>query len=413
MADTMTASSTMPTSEQIDQSPATKAKGAIASLTGRFFRDPDGMKPMQFTDGGKKQTVTSSWYRGEHCNFGPTLTHLEDWEGYRDYFLTGFLPQQPVISPETRITAFGSCFAVNIGNWLAQRNFRILNKNTDSKAYIVQMGEGFVTSYSIRQQFEWAFENQQPAQGVELWHGYDAKAFGYDEAIRQETLRLFAETDFFVLTFGLSEIWYDKPTGEVFWRAIPRERFDPNRHGFRVATPEENYTNIRRIVEIILKHRPNAKILTTLSPIPLVATFRPVACTAANTISKASLRLALDRLVSEGEFTNRLFYWPSYEIVVEGFLRKWEADRRHVKKPILTFIMSLFEKMWCVGGTPDQQLASALLAAKVCDGSVRLSTYKKLKAMNDAERAAFAKLLEKKNRARLAATVLDAYGLRP
>lgn len=374
----------------------------------KLIRDPDGMKPMRFTDGGRRQTVTSGWYRGEHCNFGPTLHHLENWEGYRDYFLGGHVPDAPAITPATQITAFGSCFAVNIGNWLSRRNFRILNKDAASKAYVVQMGEGFVTSYSILQQFQWAFEGTTPA--VDLWHGYDAKAFGYDEAVRAETLRLFNETDFFILTFGLSEVWYDKPTGEVFWRAIPRDRFDPERHGFRMVTPEENHANIKAIVDLIAKHRPEAKVLMTLSPIPLVATFRPVPCMSANAISKASLRLAIDRLMPEGSLDGRAFYWPSYEIVMDGFLRKWEPDRRHVKRPILDFIMTLFEKAWCVDGVSETDLGKAHLAAKVADGSVRSSTVAKLDAMTGDERRAFADLLVKKKRPRLAETVLLAYG---
>jgi hypothetical protein len=373
----------------------------------KLVRDPDGMKPMRFTDGGRRQTVTAGWYRGEHCNFGPTLTHLENWQGYGDYFLKGHLPEEPFITPDTRITAFGSCFAVNIGNWLSKRNFRILNKDTASKAYIVQMGEGFVTSYSILQQFQWAFEGKTPK--VDLWHGYDAQAFGYDETVRQETLRLLNETDCFILTFGLSEVWYDRPTGEVFWRAIPIEQFDPDRHGFRVVSPEENYLNIKAIVDLIARYRPDAKILMTLSPIPLVATFRPVSCMSANSISKASLRIAIDRLLPEGSLDGRAFYWPSYEIVMDGFLRKWEPDRRHVKRPILDFIMTLFEKAWCKDGVSDANLSNALLRAKVADGSVRTSTYKRLNEMTPSERRDFAHLLTLKKRPRLAETVLAAY----
>src|SRR5690606_36910929 len=101
------------------------------------------------------------------------------------------------IDHSTRITAFGSCFAANISSWLARREYHILTEDQKAKAYIVRSGEGFVNSYSILQQFEWAFHAKQPA--VELWHGYDASSNGYDEDTRLETLEIFNNTDLFIL----------------------------------------------------------------------------------------------------------------------------------------------------------------------------------------------------------------------
>ena len=50
---------------------------------------------------------------------------------------------------------------------------------------------------------------------------------------------------------------------------------------------------------VIRKHRPDARIVVTLSPIPLMATFRPVSCMVANSVSKASLRCAIDTVMTE------------------------------------------------------------------------------------------------------------------
>jgi hypothetical protein len=374
----------------------------------RISNDSVGRSAMVFKDGGAKQTVTYTWFRGDHCNYGPTLPHLEDWRGYQDYFLSGFAPAAPVIDTNTKVTAFGSCFAVNISKWLAARNYKILNNDKSSNSYVVRMGEGLVTSHAIRQQFEWAFENRQPQ--IELWHGYDATAFGYDPKIREETLAIFNNTDVFILTLGLSEVWYDKPTGEVFWRAVPRDKYDPSRHAFRTVSPEENYENLRACVELIRKHRPNAKVLMTLSPIPLVATFRPVSCVSANSVSKASLRLALDRLMTEEAGKNFCFYWPSYEIVIDGFLRKWEGDRRHVKPQILDFIMTLFEKAWCKEEISEKDLAKALLQAKSVDGSFRGSLRQRLDDMTIDERRTYVATKLAK-RPRLAKTIQAAYSL--
>jgi hypothetical protein len=334
----------------------------------KIIQDPEGLTSMRFHDGGKRQSATYTWFRGEHCNFGPTSDHLGSWQGYAEYFLKGLLPREPLIDSNTRITAFGSCFAANISAFLASKQYNVLNCQRESKAYIVRAGEGFVNSYSILQQLRWAFEATQPS--VELWHGYDAAAFGYDESIRRETLAIFKDTDLFILTLGLSEVWYDKPSGEVFWRAIPRDKYDPKRHGFRTVSPSENFENIQETLRIIRTHRPSANIILTLSPIPLIATFRPVPAPVANSFSKASLRCALDRIFCDKTEDDPIYYWPSYEIVQDGFLKKWEKDLRHVKKPLLAFIMRLFEQHWCEGGSTEKELCQALFAAKISDGSL-------------------------------------------
>ena len=57
--------------------------------------------------------------------------------------------------------------------------------------------------------------------------------------------------DTFIFTLGVSEIWYDKVSGEAFWRAIPVELFDEDRHGFRISTVEENVDNVTETIKII------------------------------------------------------------------------------------------------------------------------------------------------------------------
>ena len=293
-----------------------------------------------------------TWFRGEHTNFNPKLKSMTAPSGAVDFVLDGWLPERPLIGHDTRITAFGSCFAVNISDWLARRNFSVLNKagdadDAESQAYVVTMGEGMVNSFVIRQQFEWAWENKVFEEP--LWHGYSAEEFGYDEAVRLETKRLFDETEVFILTFGLSEVWYDEPTGNVFWRTIPKDVYDPDRHKFRVASVEENRENIRAIYDLIRRYRPDARVIVTLSPVPLIATFRDVSCISANSVSKASLRVAIDEVLREVGGDGQMYYWPSYELITDVFRNPFRADRRHMPRAVLDHVMRLFERAWCEG----------------------------------------------------------------
>jgi len=212
-------------------------------------------------------TTNFTWYRGDNTEFLPNVDALYSAAGIQDYVVKGWNPQEPFITPTTNITAFGSCFAAHISEWLSQRNYHFLtDKSRSGDAYVIRCGEGMVNSFTLAGQFEWAFEGRVP-QG-EFWHGYSAEAFGYDETIRRQTQEIFLETDLFILTFGLSEIWYDKPSGEVFWRAIPSDKFDPERHGFRVASVAENQENIAKIYRLIRKHVPKAKVVFTVAYSP-------------------------------------------------------------------------------------------------------------------------------------------------
>lgn len=313
------------------------------------------------------KTTSYTWFRGEKTNFLPNMRELESINAAEKSVLHGWLPGTPMIDPSTKITAFGSCFAANIANYLANKKYNILTKNPDAMAYVVRCGEGMVNSFSILSQFEWAFENKKPSG--EYWHNFDAESFGYDDEIKKETLALFKNTDVFILTFGLSEIWYDSITDDVFWRAVPADKFDPKRHKFRISTVNENLNNINRICQLITTNVPTAKIIITLSPIPLVATFRDVSCISASTVSKSILRVAIDEVLRSNCYQN-LYYWPSYELTTELFVDKWRKDRRHIKNNILAYVMTLFSKYYCEGGETDNELCDKLIHAKGADGTL-------------------------------------------
>ena len=317
----------------------------MSNLVTAYTSEPQ----LKYQVGKVARTAGYAWFRGEHCNFHPAKKNLRRAADVIEHFVKGWAPPAPPIGPETRVSVFGSCFARHIGEWFSKRNYSILTRKDgeNDAIYVVRYGEGMVNTFALRQQFEWAFEGKTFEE--ELWHGYDARAFGYDEDIRRKTKSVFDRTELFIITLGLSEVWYDEVSGGVFWRAVPKDKYDPSRHKFRVSTVEENKENIRTIYDLISKHRADAKIVFTLSPVPLVATFRSVSCVTANSVSKAILRAGLDEVLREVQNGNRAYYWPSYEIVADLFADPWLEDRRHVRPEILEFIMTLFESVWCHG----------------------------------------------------------------
>lgn len=293
-----------------------------------------------------RKQMASSFFRGDDCNFNPYKKDFETDQFLETFLMKGWLPDKPFINRSTRITAFGSCFAAHLTRYLDRAGYS-LSAERDLEIYISSMGEGLVNVYALLQQFEWALEDKAPPQN--LWHGFRAEEFGYDDRVRRRTRRVFLDTEVFVITLGLSEVWFDEDTGGIFWRAVPTRFYDPARHKFRVCSLDETKQSIARICELIFKHIPAAKVVFTLSPIPLAATFRAVSCLTANSVSKSILRAALDEFYREnsGLINRGLFYFPSYEIITELFPNKYKEDNRHPHDEIVEFIMKLFEAVYC------------------------------------------------------------------
>lgn len=317
---------------------------------------------------GLKRKVSATFFRGDSTNFYPRDSSLETDDVIPAYVARGWPPPRRFIKATTPIVAFGSCFAENISKHLAKIGFNVLTKQ-DNQAYITKMGDGIVNTFAILQQFEWAWENRVPA--ADLWHGYDAQQFGYDEAVRLQTRALFDAAEVFIITLGLSEIWYDEPTGEVFWRAVPAEKYDASRHKFRLATHAENLANLKRIHQLIRKHRPDASVIFTVSPIPLLATFRELACISANAASKAILRAAVEEFHMEASATDaNLYLFPSYEVVLDLYRHQWTPDRRHVYAHVLTFNMRLFERYFCETKLNDAALLATFRRSQALDQKI-------------------------------------------
>lgn len=305
-----------------------------------------------------------------------------------NFVFQGLLPPAPLVNAESTLIAFGSCFANNISRYLNTVGYNVATRR-DAIAYVSRMGDGIVNTHAIRQQFEWAWEGKVPQ--VELWHDYKAAEFGYDENIRLRTRELFDMGDVFIITLGLSEVWYDEPTGEVFWRAVPADRYDPSRHKFRMISQAESLDNLAAIHRLIRSHRPAAKIVFTVSPIPLMATFRGAATIVASAVSKAILRSAVDEFFRQyGAADPDLYYFPAYEVVTGCFHEPFSGDLRHPFLHTILLNMKIFERYFCDSGLTDDEIAEFLAEVRYRDlalnGDERPLVIERIKTEADAWR---------------------------
>ncbi len=174
-----------------------------------------------------------------------------------------------------------------------------------------------------------------------LWFTKDKQYF---EATEERCLKMkesLLQAEVLVITLGLSEVWFDTIFNEPMWRSIPESLYEQDRHVFKLATVEETLGTLIKFDSLITENLPQLKIILTLSPIPLLATFRNQSAVTANQVSKAILRVALDQFMSvmKANSSSRYYYFPSYEMVFNLFENPFESDNRHIKKDVANYIL--------------------------------------------------------------------------
>ena len=226
----------------------------------------------------------------------------------------------------------GSCFAREIKNVLIREGFSYITEETSHPATVHASAawERVYNLFSMRQIFEYTFSQWNP--GLRWWKA--PKSGKIQDPFRRIILydnQEQAETDFenhkrcsrgaleraevLILTLGLTEIWEDRLDGSVI--CLPagpyvNEGGDMTRYRFRVSRHAENLANLERIYSLMTEHNPGCKIIVTVSPVHLWATFREDSdVISASCNSKATLRAVADEFVARHE---NVYYFPAFEI---------------------------------------------------------------------------------------------------
>lgn len=287
-----------------------------------------------------------------------------------------FVQKTPIINRKTAIASAGSCFAVEIAYALQKRNFNYLVKEpniADDRSYWFKdydcrpyptssaaWGIHFNTP-SFLQLVEKAFGHRRPAKI--LWTNRSSNgSIVYCDPFREEiefpsveafernyethlqaVRSVFLEAEVFVITLGLNEVWYFKPDKSVFSRSPWRTA--PSLVEHCTLTVQENVDMLQRMLDILRENNPKLKLIVTLSPVPLHATF--LADTKhiieANTHSKSVLRVAAEEFVQRN---SNVFYFPSFELITSCLADPWDTDQRHVSAPAVERVMAMFYEMF-------------------------------------------------------------------
>jgi hypothetical protein len=310
-----------------------------------------------------------------------------------------------VIGRGDRIATAGSCFAQHISRALCERGFHFLVTETfaprpgvDDENYGVFTARfgNIYTTRQLVQLFDRAYGAYRPAADYWIGHGGEIidpfrpriqkAGFGNVDDLREDRNRhlaavraMFETCDVFLFTLGLTEAWLSIEDGAVFplapgvvSPAVPANacRF----HNFGVA---EVAADMAGLLDRLTSVNPFARVILTVSPVPLIATYEDRHVLVSTVASKSILRAAVEEVLPQYP---HVAYFPSYEIVTGPQTRGRfvAADLRDVTPEGVSYVTGLFARHYLgqpttaatdIAGdlSPEDEERMAAVAAIICD----------------------------------------------
>jgi hypothetical protein len=272
-----------------------------------------------------------------------------------------------LIGPEDKIATAGSCFAQHISRTLKRLGYRYLVTEPEPEAGGENYGvfpARFGNIYTVRQllqTFERAYALFRPHDSV--WKRSDgalvdpfrpqiqSAGFASEEALVADrkghfacVRAMFEDCDVFIFTLGLTEAWVSTVDGAAFPVAPGVSGGEPgDGYAFHNMDVEEMIADLRTFLRKFRMVNPNARVILTVSPVPLIATYEPRHVLVSNTYSKAALRVVAEMAARQDP---EVCYFPSYEMITGAHThgRYFADDLRSVTDEGVAHVMGVFER---------------------------------------------------------------------
>ncbi len=244
------------------------------------------------------------------------------------------IPRSPyLIRPNSRILCIGSCFAENMGQRLADLPLEVSNQALGTLFHPLNILRGLspqTLQYSdlykqghlyVHPDFHSQFMGENPEEFITTL-----------TEIKAKTLAFLASSQYLIITWGTAFYYED----QVLGRAIANCHKQPaNRFVKKLSTVDEICLAYKNF---ILKN-PHLKIIISVSPVRHTRDGMPE-----NAVSKATLRLAVDILVSK--FPDQVMYFPAYEIMLDELrdYRFYQTDMIHPTDQAIEYIYKRFKQ---------------------------------------------------------------------
>lgn len=156
--------------------------------------------------------------------------------------------------------------------------------------------------------------------------------------------KLFETLDVFVLTLGLTEGWRHRADGAALPLApgVAGGTFDPALYECVNAGAAEVTADLRGFLERLWSVNPKARVVFTVSPVPMIATYMDRHVMVSNSYSKSVLRVAAGEICDTPD--PRIVYFPAYDLVTSNVNagRYYNDDLRTITEAGVRHVMRSF-----------------------------------------------------------------------
>ena len=261
------------------------------------------------------------------------------------------------LDPSQPVFTIGSCFAREIEEVLIRRGVPLPTREfTVPKSEWPYRPSGLLNEYnpgSMRQRICAALSGQAYPEATGIASGSDVidllLAMGPAvsperfRARRADIDRVYAQlgrAGVIVITLGLAEAWYDNETEFYLNRMPPASELKAQKGRFTFVRfdYEAVCEQIGQALGMLVDAWPRARVLLTVSPVPLEATFTDVDAVIANGYSKAVLRACATQMAAR---FSQVDYFPSYEMIVSAGPAALKADNVHVTDAAVERVMQV------------------------------------------------------------------------
>lgn len=260
------------------------------------------------------------------------------------------------LEPGEKVFTIGSCFAREIETRLIGYNFDVpvLRYNIPSEEFphqaphmLNEYNSGTIMQRIMSVSGGFKFEDNMGVEKTkggyfDLFLHIHQRPVSLDRLLerRREIADLYSElekSDAVIITLGLTESWFDSETGCYLNKAPSRATVSayPGRFCFHRMDVDDVLLGVSKAIDL-LNTRSKKKILLTVSPVPIEATFTDQDAIIANFYSKSTLRIAAQAM--KEKYSN-VEYFPSYEIAISGGTYSFDPDNIHVTGDTVNAIM--------------------------------------------------------------------------
>ena len=208
------------------------------------------------------------------------------------------------------------------------------------------------------------FQDMRPdrAGNSAPWHCWDAHG-SLSAATREDcvaklneasihALDFLQKTDVAFITLGTSFVYFLKDIGAAVSNCHQQ---NPNLFIRKMISVDHVVAALKSIVQDLQKIKRDMRIVFTVSPLRHLSDGAH-----ANTLSKATLQLAINKIIEEQDFTTHtteaaVQYFPSYEIVMDELrdYRFYDSDMVHLSKTAEEYIFERMTEIYCDGKIRD------------------------------------------------------------